>query len=307
MLCLVGWAAGCAAPAGPAAAQELLPVPHGDQGSIALLINSGDLDLAEGALADRMMTEGETARNLLLRGVLKYHRERFDDALADLRRSFSLDERDPATSKALGLCLVKLGRNDLAETFFEIAARLVPDDYSGHYYLGLNRYVTRRFEAAATSFGRALELRPDSVGAHCYLGRSREALGDIEAAGRLYRAAVDLNRESGEGSSEPALLLGTMLFRQQRLDEAKTLLLEALQYDPDSPLAYYWLGLAFEQTADLPAAVRALQNAAALMRSDHRPHYALARIYRRTGRLADSSEALRRFRELRKRSESETY
>ncbi|MDE0101067.1 MAG: tetratricopeptide repeat protein [Bryobacterales bacterium] len=291
----------------PAAAQDLVPLTGGERGSIAILINAGDLDLAEDMLADRMRAQGETAENLLLRGVLNYHRERYDSALADLRRSFSLDEHDPTTSKALGLCLVKLGRNDLAETFFEIAARLAPDDYSGHYYLGLNRYVTKRFESAATSFGRALDLRPHSVDAHCYLGRSREALGDTETAGRLYRAAVDLNREGAEKSSEPPLLLGTMLFRQQRLDEAKTLLWEALQYDPDSPLAYYWLGLAFEQTADLTAAVRALQNAAVLMQTDHRPHYALARIYRRTGRLAESSEALRRFRELRKRSESETY
>ena len=291
----------------PAAAQDLAPLTAGDRGSIALLINAGDLDLAEDQLADRIRAQGETARNLLLRGVLKYHRERFDDALADLRRSFALDEHDPTTSKALGLCLVKLGRNDLAETFFEIAAGLAPDDYSGHYYLGLNRYVTKRFEAAASSFGRALDLRPNSVDAHCYLGRSREALGDTETAGSLYRAAVDLNRESEEKSGEPPLLLGTMLFRQQRLEDAKTLIREALQYAPESPLAYYWLGLVFEQTADLTAAVKALENAAALMRSDHRPHYALARIYRRTGRLADSSEALRRFRELRRRSESETY
>ena len=71
--------------------------------------------------------------------------------------------------------------------------------------------------------------------AHCHLGRSRKALGHTESAGSLCRAAVGLNRESEEKSSKPPLLLETMLFRQQRFEQAKTLLWEVLQDDPDSP------------------------------------------------------------------------
>lgn len=293
--------------AGVAGAQPIPTLPGGGSGSVERLINADDLEQAAAALATRIEAQGETARNLLLRGVLRYKREQFEDALADLRRSFSLDEKDPSTSKVLGLCLVRLGREDLAETFFEIATQLAPRDFLGHYYLGLNRYTTKRFELAAPEFERALALRPDSVEAHCFLGRTYEALGHAERAGSLYRAAVGLNRQSLSRSSEPSQLLGAMLFRQQQLGPAEALLREALEYDAESPLAHYWLGLVLERKSDVTAAIRSLETAAALALSDHRPHYALARIYRRAGRLDRASDALRRFRELRQRSESETY
>ncbi len=302
-----GWVAAGFAFAGLAHGQLILPAPGRAQDSVEQLINGGDLEQAETVLAARIEAQGETARNLLLRGVLQYRRESYEDALVDLRRSFALDEEDPGTSKALGLCLVKLGRQDLAETFFEIATELSPGDSMGHYYLGLNRYTSKRFELAVPAFEQALALRPDSIEARCYLGRSYEALGDTEKAGHLYLAAVGLNRKRPSPTSEPPLLLGAMLFRQQQLDRAETLLREALEYHGEAALAHYWLGLLFEQKSDLSAATRALERAAGLASSDHRPHYALARIYRRTGQRAKALEALRRFRKLRKRSESETY
>ncbi len=291
----------------PAEAQSVLPMPLRSGSSVEDLINGGDLRLAETELAGRLREQGETARNLLLRGVLRYRRERFEDALSDLRKSFSLDERDPATSRALGLCLVKLGQNDLAETFFEIATALAPADFFGHYYLGLNRYVTKRFDPAVEAFERALALGPESVEAHCYLGRSHEALGNDKKAGRLYRSGVRLNRQRPVRSGDPPLLLGTMLYRQRDLAGAETFLREALRHAPDLPRAHYWLGLLLEQQSDLTGAISALERAAVLDQSDHRPHYALARIHRRRGQTAKATESLGRFRELRKRSESEAY
>ncbi len=302
-----GPAAVLAGLAGVSHAQSILAAPGGAPGPVEQLINDGDLEQAETELAARMESQGETSRNLLLRGILRYRRERYQQALVDLKRSFALDESDPSTSKALGLCLVKLGREDLAETFFEIATELAPADFWGHYYLGLNRYTTKRFELAVPPFERALALRPGSIDAHCFLGRSQEALGEIEGARRLYAAAVDLNRMRPSPSGEPPLLLGGLLFRQQQLDRAEALLLEALGHDSNAALAHYWLGLLREQRSDLRGAMRSLAAAAERAPSDHRPHYALARIYRRIGDRVKAGEAVRRFRELRRRSESETY
>ena len=284
------------------AASDALPAP-----AIERLIDEGRLDQASAALERRVASEGETARNLLFRGLIASRRERHGDALEDLKRSFALNETDPRTSKALGLCLVKLGREDLAETFFEIAARLAPEDFAAHYYLGLNAYTTKRFERAAGSFREAVSLRPGSVDGHSFLGRSYEALGDVDRARRHYVRANDLNRALAARSADAPLLLGTLLFRQSRPGQAELLLREALRYDPRSALAHYWLGLLLERRSDLAAAIGALARAAALAPSDHRPHYALARIYRRAGDAAASEESLRKFRALRVRSESETY
>lgn len=280
------------------------PEPHA---TVERLIDEGELAAATAALERRIAAEGETARNLLLRGLILYRLERYEDALIDLRQSFSLDETDPNASKALGLCLVKLGREDLAETFFRIAARLSPNDHMAHYYLGLNAYTTKRFDQAVEAFEKAASLEPGSVDTHGYLGRSHEALGNVESAGRHYATANHLNRLQNEPSAEPPLLLGSMLYRQSELSRAERLLKEALKYNPASALAHYWLGLLLERRSEIPPAIRALNRAAALDPSDHRPHYALSRIHRRAGDLRSARAAVRRFRELRARSEIETF
>ena len=276
-------------------------------GNVESLIDRGMLAEAQAAVRDRIMSQGETSRNLLLRGLILYRQERYEESLSDLKRSFALDEQNPDTSKALGLCLVKLGREDLAETFFEIAVQLAPTDSMAHYYLGLNAYTTKRFDRAAALFEQSVALEPGSVDGHSFLGRSYEALGDADRAASHYTQANDLNRASQRRSAVPPLLLGALLFRQASLDQAERHLREALGYDEESALAHYWLGLVLERRSENGAAIDELATAAALAPNDHRPHYALARLHRKAGNMALADEALRKFRELRSRSEVETF
>ena len=291
----------------PASAQSASPVQLLELRDIEQLIDEGHLKEASAALDKRIESDGETARNLLLRGLILYRQENFLDALPALQQSFSLDESDPDVSKTLGLSLVKLGREDLAETFFEIAVGLAPRDAMAHYYLGLNAYTTKRFEAAARAFEKAVSLQPASVPARSFLGRAHEALGSNDLAREHYLQANALNRAQSPRSAEPPLLLGSMLFRQAELEGAERHLSEALKYDQESALAHYWMGLLLEQKEAIPEAVRELRRAAELAPADHRPHYALARIFRRTGDTRSAAESVRRFRELRARSESETF
>lgn len=284
------------AESGPLAAQE-----------IEALIDSGQLDEAWDALRNRTAAEGQTARLLLLQGLVRYRQDRFEEALLLLNRSFTRDEQDPDTSKALGLCLVKLGREDLADTFFEIATKLAPDDSSAHYYLGLNAYTQRRFDPAIRAFERAVAIRPGAVENRSFLGRSYEAAGRVEDALRQYLEAIALNRAGSDRSPDPPLLLGTLLYRQGRLAEADGFLREALECAPDSALARYWLGLLLERRSEWQPAVRELRHAARLAPDDHRPHYALARLYRRVGNEAMATEAVQRFLERRVRNEAETF
>ena len=291
----------------PALAQATRQSESERSPAIEKLIDGGRLAEAARALETQIARAGLTARNLLLRGLIAYRDGRFEEALPDLKQSFALNEQDPDTSKALGLCLVRLGREDLAETFFRIAVELAPEDAMAHYYLGLNAYTTKRFDEAGQSFREAVRLSPTVPENHSYLGRSYEALGQIELARKHYLIANELNQQRSQPSGDPPLLMGSLLFRQGRLDEAKRYLREALEHDDSQALPHYWLGLLFEQESELEAAIRALDRAAALAPTDHRPHYAMARIHRRLGNARSADEALQKFRELRKRSESETF
>ena len=221
VLCLPGRSAGAPEKEPPAAASE----------RIERLINRGAMEEALAAVDRLLAGQGETARGLFYKGAILYRQSRHREALQHLQKSFSLDENAPDTSKALGLCLVKLGKPDLAETFFAIAVRLAPGDFMARYYLGLRYYISRRFDLAASEFRKAVEIEPDYLDGHAFLGRAQEALGDYEGAARHYGKANELNRESSPGSSLPPLLLGSFLFRQGRMDEAESLLLESIRYD----------------------------------------------------------------------------
>ena len=303
---LAAWGLAALAAPAPVAAQAAGQSEPGGALAIERLIDDGRLSEAAASLETQIASTGLTARNLLLRGLIAYRNGRYEVALADLKQSFALDEQDPDTSKALGMCLVRLGREDLADTFFEIAVRLAPDDAMARYYLGLNAYTTKRFDEAREAFQEAVRLRPAAEN-HSYLGRSHEALGQVDLARKHYLIASELNQRRSVPSADPPLLLGTLLFRQGSLDEAKRYLRQALEYDDSQALPHYWLGLLFEQESELPAAIRCLDRAAELAPTDHRPPYALARIHRRLGDGARAEEALKRFRELRQRSESETF
>lgn len=275
--------------------------------TVEALIDRGRLEEAWTELRVRIDEQGPTARNLLLRGMIHYRRDQYDNALADLKRSFSLDEQNADTSKALGLCLVRMGREDLAETFFKIAVTLAPRDPMAHYYVGLNAYTAKRFDQAVESFRTSVELQPESADGHSFLGRSYEALGDTDAAVTQYRRAIVLNRLGPQRTVHPPLLLGSLLFRQAAFREAEALLREALRYDDESGLAHYWMGLVLEGRSQYAAAAKELTRAAELSPRDHRPHYALARVHRKTGNPDSAAQALERFRALRARSEVETF
>ena len=262
---------------------------------------------AQAELPDRIVSQGEISRNLLLRGLILYRQDRYEESLSDLERNFALDEQNPDTSKALRLCLVKLGREDLAEAFFEIAVRLAPTDSMAHYYLGLNAYTTKRFDRAPALFEKSVSLEPGAVDGYSFLGRSYEALGDADRAASHYTQANDLNRPSQRRFAVPPLLLGSLLFRQASLDQAERHLREALGYDEESALAHCWLGLVLERRWENDAAIDELATAVALAPNVHRPHYALARLHRKAGNTGLADEALRTFRELRARSEVETF
>ena len=102
-------------------------------------------------------------------------------------------------------------------------------------------------------------------------------------------------------------MLGSFLFRQGRMEEAESLLLESVRYDADNADARYELGLLLERRSAFPRAVEQLQRAAALAPADHRPHYALSRIYRRLGDAGKARDAVKRFRERRVRSVTQLY
>ena len=116
------------------------------------------------------------------------------------------------------------------------------------------------------------------------------ARADADHADRLRKA----------GSPWPALNLGILLTRLDRLDEAEPLFRESAATDPRFAPAHYQLGLLLERKGRAGDAVAEMNQAAQLDPHYPEPHYALARLYRREGEAAKADGALERFLALKK-------
>ena len=93
--------------------------------------------------------------------------------------------------------------------------------------------------------------------------------------------------------------LGTLLVGLDRLQEAEPLFRESLQFDAESgtePTTN--LVFCFRSKTKLPAAVEELKRAAALDPTYSSPHYALARLYRRAGKMDQAQHELQIFQDL---------
>jgi tetratricopeptide (TPR) repeat protein len=174
-----------------------------------------------------------------------------------------------------------------------------PSNAEYRYWLGRLDYDAGHYTDAIRRFNEALERDATFMRAHDNLGLCYEALNDADQAIAHYREAIRLNREAQVKSPWPSTNLGILLAQRGALDEAGSLLREAIGYDNRFPNAQYQLGKLLEQQGHNDEAIAALQKAAALDPTYPDPHYVLARIYRRLGRSAQADEALATFLRLR--------
>ena len=307
----------CAGTPGPAGGQEpIRPEPAvappdrrdldaarleaGRRALIDEALASGAYDRAQALLLEAV--EGQPASPPLLRvlgGVLFLRGEYLGSAVA-FKKAEALAPLDDRSRFTLAMSYVVMGRRDWARPELEKLAGSDARSPLYRYWLARLDYDQERYAEAAAGFRRALALDPQYLKAHDHLGLCYDALGRYDDAVRSYREAIRLNRDRRPPSPWPPLNLGILLMRLDRLDEAEALLRESARDDPGFAPARYQLGLVLEKRARTADAIAELTRAAELDASYPEPHYALARLYRRTGEAAKADEALQRFLALKK-------
>jgi tetratricopeptide (TPR) repeat protein len=147
----------------------------------------------------------------------------------------------------LGLILMAAEYYDTAESCYQNARALVPDDARWPYYLGHLHRIQGEAGKAVEFFARALELRP----------------GDT-----------------------PALIwLGEMYLDQNQPDRAQPLFLQALSQDSSSAAALAGAGRAALAKHDYKRAIDYLERALAVEPRARGLHYTLATAYQGSGQL----------------------
>jgi tetratricopeptide (TPR) repeat protein len=200
-----------------------------------------------------------------------------ESLLAGLQEEFP---DDPALLLLRGELLLALGRADQAQAALEHGATVDPDRPRMHFQLGTALASTGQRKPALEAFARELEINQDeAVRTLAHLNRSllfeqerkwAEAVQELEAvleiqpsraevygdlatlylqAGQTTEAMLAMERGAGAGfaSSRHYYSLGARLYRDERYEDAASMLTKAVELEPDLAQAERSLAAALEK------------------------------------------------------------
>jgi tetratricopeptide (TPR) repeat protein len=263
-------------------------------------LRSGAYDRARALLLREVELNPRSPELLrLVGGVLFVTGEYLDSAIA-LKKAEALAPLDERSRFTLAMSYVVMRQRRWARPELEALAAADPRNPLYPYWLARLDYDEEHYATAVEGFRRALALDPSYLKAHDNLGLALDALGRYDEAIASHEEARRLNRERDAHSPWPALNLGILLTRLDRLDEAEPLFRESAREDARFAAAHYQLGLVLEKKGRATDAIFELSQAAQLDPHFPEPHYALARLYRRRGEADRADRAIERFLALKK-------
>ena len=260
--------------------------------SIDAALQARDYTRAEALLFQAVEAQPRSAEALRLLGGVFFLQGRPLNAAVAYKKAEALAPLDERSRFTLVMSYVALDRRDWARPELETLLENSPRNPLYHYWTARLDYDDGQFEPAVQRLLRVIALDPGSMRAWDNLGLNYDALGRFDDAVRSYEEALRLNRASEEPSPWPALNLGLLLVKLDRLDEAESRFRESVAADPAFPQAHYQLGLLLDKTGRPEEAIPELDEAARLDSDYAEPHFALARLYRRAGNRDQARRAL---------------
>lgn len=142
-----------------------------------------------------------------------------------------IDPNFPDANNSLGIIDVEAGKHDLAERWFEKAAKAEPTRPTFHNNRGLALMELKRSKEAVECFKASLDADPDFVPAMVNLGKGFNALGDYKDTIPVLEKAISIAPDFLDAYVELANALGEL----GRVDEALEILDAALKINPNAP------------------------------------------------------------------------
>lgn len=155
----------------------------------------------------------------------------------------ALKSRPGHVGALLGLARIALAKGDAEQAVRHLNAALAArDDYSAHLLLGNLKIRQKNLTDGLAHLERAVKLEPQSAEALRSLGQALLAADRSADAERPLRAAVQISDDL-----EAATALGFSLSRQRKQAAALDVFMQVLARAPESPLALFGAGVAFEE------------------------------------------------------------
>jgi len=268
---------------------------------IETLIQNKELATAERMIVGKLVEIPRDPEMITLLAEVRFDQGRYKEAMNLLDDATAIAGPSAKRETLRGLVAVLQNRLDLAETKFREATRLDPKYAFAHYYLSRLLYKQNHFSEAIRESNAAIGADPSLVRAYENLGLCYEAKQRIDEAEKWYGEAVRREKTGGRQTEWPSLDMASMLIRNNRIEEAKPHLLDALRLNPSNPESHFQMAILLEKSGDLQGALQELQKTLRLDPKKAEVHYRTARILQRLGR---EEEALQEFDQFKKTSES---
>jgi tetratricopeptide (TPR) repeat protein len=269
---------------------------------VEALIQHKELTTAEKMIVGKLITSPRDPELITLLAEVRFDQRRYIEALQLVDGADRIAGPTAKRATLRGLVAVAQHRLELAEPRFREAVRLDPKYAFAHYYLSRLLYTQNHFNEAIQESNAAIAAAPDLVRAYENVGLCYEAKQQIVEAKKWYLEAIHREEMGGRKTEWPSLDLATMLIRNDRLEEAKPYLLEALKLNPSNPESHFQMAILLEKTGDLQEALQELRRTASLAPEKAEAHYRAARIYQRLGK---KEEAEKEFAQFKKTSQAQ--
>jgi len=270
--------------------------------------------------------------------AMRLNEGKLEEAKSLATKGVDLDPKNPKARYLLGAVLFKNQDYEGAQQQLEAAVVANPNFEIG-YLLGLTYLKLNDLKRAARLFDEMVSGLGDTPQIHMYFGRAYREAGLLEQSVQELQKAVAkdsraqqahyflglayLGRDGDSGfpaaipefRAELALnpndyrshyMLGYILLKQRKLDEAEGELKRAAALEPDNPDPLIYLGQLYANYNRAAAAESTLRRAIALTkdvaRNDYqinRAHYLLGRLLQHSGRNGEAQHELQLSQELR--------
>lgn len=248
------------------------------------LIANKQLGAAEKLIVSRLTGQPHDAELITYLAELRLGQGRIDEALQLIDDAEHLAGATAMRAQIAGLADSARGQLTPAEKQFRQAIQLDPKFVAAHYFLARLLYTRNRFDEAIQESKATIALSPDFVRAYENLGLCYEGKDDPKQAEYWYREAIRRNSEAADKTEWPLLDLATLLIRNEKIEEARPLLEQALALNPGNAQSYLQMGILLEKSGDLQNALLQLHTAIKLDPKLASAYYRAARLCKKLGR-----------------------
>ncbi len=263
----------------------------------AILIEDGDLPLAEKVVRNSIRLKSEQPKAYAALGLILLNEKRFKEAAGSFETAVHLEPSSAEYAMAFANSLVLWNRPNTLLMFLNSVREQFGDVPEFQHKLAFAYYGVGEFSNAVEVLQHLLGGNPprqDQI--YFLLATSYLGMGKLDDSEAAFRNAINLNPKEPLYYESYAKLLRKE--GRNRVEDAVAELKQAARLAPSDPAISLQIGLCYESKDDLKEAVTPLEQAAHATPESLPARVALARVYFKLGRKEEGENEKRAVAEL---------